>query len=186
MLQIKTLNRLEKYLKLMQSYYDTETSIRNIYQERSGLIQDLIVVSRSYDQENFETKGIRLLLAIRVLTVKLTDTVKRWKSMLQRATATFDIEDAWQGNKIGMVMYKDERIEKRQLYSSLKPSSRLDQAKRRSAVSSSRKKNSDLSLKPNDQQQCILCHIATDNYLKKNSGLLLKKLQHFLKDLVLF
>lgn len=111
MMQIKTLNRLEKYLKLMQSFYDTETSIRNIYQERSGLIQDLIVVSRSYDQENFETKGIRLLLAIRVLTVKLTDTVKRWKSMLQRATATFDIGDAWQGNKIGMVMYKDERIE---------------------------------------------------------------------------
>ena len=71
------------------------------------------MVSRSFDQECFESKGIRLILAIRVLTVKLTDTVKRWKSMLHRATATFTVDDAWQGNKIGMVIYKDERIEKR-------------------------------------------------------------------------
>ena len=71
------------------------------------------MVSRSFDQDSFELKGIKLVLAIRVLTVKLTDTVKKWKSMLQRATATFTVDDAWQGNKIGMVIYKDERIEKR-------------------------------------------------------------------------
>ena len=93
---------------------------------------------------------MRLILAIRVLTVKLTDTVKRWKSMLHRATATFTVDDAWQGNKIGMVIYKDERIEKRQLYSSLKPSSRLDQDLKRPAPSSTKKKNGDLQVKSSE------------------------------------
>ena len=134
LVQLKTLNRLERYLTFMKSFYNTETSVRNIYQERANALEELTLVSRSFDQEQFEAKGIRLILSIRFLTVQLVHTIKKWKAMLQRATATFFIADATAGNGLGKVVYKDEQIEKKQLYSSLKPSSRLDSAVRRSAV----------------------------------------------------
>ena len=54
--------------------------------------------------------------------------------MLQRATATFFIADAQAGNGLGKVVYKNEQIEKKQLYSSLKPSSRLNSGVRRSTA----------------------------------------------------
>ena len=51
LVQVKTLNRLERYLTFMKSYYDTETSVRNIYQERANAVEELTLVSRSFDQE---------------------------------------------------------------------------------------------------------------------------------------
>ena len=107
-MQVKTLNRLERYLTFMKSYYDTETSVRNIYQERTNAVEELILVSRSFDQEKFEAKGIRLILQIRFLTVQLVHTIKKWKAKLQRATATFFIADAQAGNGLGKVVYKNE------------------------------------------------------------------------------
>ena len=106
--------------------------------------------------------------------------------MLHRATATFSVKDAWQGNRAGVVIYKDEIIEKRQLHSSLKPSSRLQQETQRKNELKFSKKNEDLALNSTESDDCILCHLLDQRNLKKSSGLLMKKLQHFLCDLVLF
>ena len=66
--------------------------------------------------------------------------------MLQRATATFCIADAKAGNRVGKVVYKNEQIEKKQLYSSLKPSSRLNSALRQSAPAPKQRLNNDLDV----------------------------------------
>ena len=50
-MQVKTLNRLERYLTFMKAYYDTETSVRNIYQERMSAVEELTLVSRTFDPE---------------------------------------------------------------------------------------------------------------------------------------
>ena len=108
--------------------------------------------------------------------------------MLQRATATFFIADAKAGNRLGKVVYKDEQIEKKQLYSSLKPSSRLSSGLRQSAPTPKQRLNNDLDVDAEGKsgERCIMCHILQDVTLKRESGLLLKKLQHFVKDMILF
>ena len=108
--------------------------------------------------------------------------------MLQRATATFFIGEAKTGNRLGKVVYKNERIEKTQLYRSLKPSSRLNSGLRQSTATIKQKLNHDLEedTGENQNQKCIMCHILQDQSLKRTSGLLLKKLQHFVKDMILF
>ena len=77
---------LSEYLKMMKEYYQTEVKIRNIYQERLNATKELIVVSNSYDQGLFASKGITLILLLRMLTVKLVYAVKRWKELVKRAT----------------------------------------------------------------------------------------------------
>ena len=95
---------LSEYLKMMKEYYQTEVKIRNIYQERLNATKELIVVSNSYDQGLFASKGITLILLLRMLTVKLVYAVKRWKELVKRATATFTISNALEGQEIGKNM----------------------------------------------------------------------------------
>ena len=101
--QRNTLAGMLEYLKMMKEYYQNEVKIRNIYQERLNLSKELIVVSTRYDQELFQSKGISLILKLRMLTVKLVHAVKRWKEQVKRATATFTVENALQGQEIGKI-----------------------------------------------------------------------------------
>lgn len=92
--QRNMLTAMTEYLKMMKDYYQTEAEIRNIYQERLNIKRELIVVSNSFDQQLFATKGMSLVLKLRMLTVKLVYAVKKWKDMVKRATATFTIGNA--------------------------------------------------------------------------------------------
>ena len=58
-----------------------------------------------------------------MLTVKLVYAVKRWKELVKRATATFTIENALQGQEIGKNKTMIEKNESTQKIYSLKPSS---------------------------------------------------------------
>ena len=111
------------YLKMMKDYYQTEVQIRNIYQERERAARELISVSNSFDQDLFRCKGMALVLKLRMLAVQLVYAVKRWKSMVARATATFTIENALKGKDIGKVITVQESNETKQKIKSLRPSS---------------------------------------------------------------
>ena len=86
-----------EYINVMKEYYLTEVKIRNIYQERESTTKELIFITKVYDRELFRTKGITLILKLRMLTVRLVYAVKRWKELMKRATATFTISNALRG-----------------------------------------------------------------------------------------
>ena len=54
-----------------------------------------------------------MILKLRMLTVQLVYAVKRWKSMVMRATATFTIENALRGKDIGRQITVHEHNETR-------------------------------------------------------------------------
>lgn len=66
-----------------------------------------------------------LILKLRMLTVQLVYAVKSWKEMVNRATATFTIENALKGCDIGRQITIKEKNETKQKIKSYKTSSNL-------------------------------------------------------------
>lgn len=98
---------------MMKDYYFTEAKIQNLFQEREAATKELLLVSNSFDNDLFQSKGIALILRLRMLTVKLVYAVKNWKEMVKRATATFTIGEALQGKDIGRYPTVQEKNESR-------------------------------------------------------------------------
>lgn len=87
-------------------------------------MQDLLTVSNSYDIELLKNKGVPLMLKLRLLTTRLVLSVRTWKEMLQRATATFSTEDALCDQQIGKVVRAKNKRENTQRIKGLRASSR--------------------------------------------------------------
>lgn len=69
-----------------------------------------------------------LVLKLRMLTVQLVYAVKHWKELVRKATVTYSIEAALEGQDIGRQITVHQKNENKQKIKSLKPSSDLAQS----------------------------------------------------------
>lgn len=88
--QAKGLFLMERYISHVRKYYESETWVTSLYEQRARLLQEFVLKTvNCVDITVFEFLAVRMALQVRLLGIKLVNAVKHWKSQLRRATATF-------------------------------------------------------------------------------------------------
>ena len=116
--------------------------------------------------------------------------------MIKRATATFTIRNALQGQDLGRQLTIDQKQEAKLKVTSLIPSSKTAHSSKstRAGFETSREKFSHMFRSDRLKQQkeereleeCLLCHIRSDTTIQREGGLLIKKLACFYSDSIVF
>jgi len=114
---------------------------------------------------------------VRSLSIRLVEAVRKWKSSIKRATATFTVFDANEGLGLGKVMTGAMQVEKSQQIACLYSSQNY---KRRASSKVENKQESTGS------DKCVMCSVFHDKQLQRNCSLLLNKLKFFVGDFVVF
>jgi hypothetical protein len=83
------LDKIEKYISMMKSFYEVERSIINAVLQRQALHEELIKNSRSMELPAFQNFGTKIITRIRNQNVIIVQNIKKWRKFLQGDKAMF-------------------------------------------------------------------------------------------------